>query len=112
MPRKFFSDSDPYMAHGTWVADGTHQSPMIFKYMSHRSNKVCIPRYSKSDSIILIFFIRLLGRDSSVGIATRYRLDGPGIESRWEARFSAPVQTVPGVHPASYTMDTGPFSQG
>jgi len=22
-------------------------------------------------------------RDSSVGIATRYRLDGPGIESRW-----------------------------
>jgi len=24
-----------------------------------------------------------LGRDSSVGIATRYRLDGPGIESRW-----------------------------
>ena len=23
------------------------------------------------------------GRDSSVGIATRYGLDGPGIESRW-----------------------------
>ena len=23
------------------------------------------------------------GRDSSVGIATRYWLDGPGIESRW-----------------------------
>jgi hypothetical protein len=23
------------------------------------------------------------GRDSSVGIATRNRLDGPGIESRW-----------------------------
>jgi hypothetical protein len=27
------------------------------------------------------------GRDSSVGIATRYGLDGPGIESRWGARF-------------------------
>ena len=26
------------------------------------------------------------GRDSSVGIATRYRLDGPGIESRWGER--------------------------
>ena len=26
------------------------------------------------------------GRDSSVGIATRYRLDGPGIESRWGGR--------------------------
>jgi hypothetical protein len=34
-----------------------------------------------------------VGRDSSVGIATRYGLDGPAIESRWGARFSAPVQT-------------------
>jgi DNA-binding sugar fermentation-stimulating protein len=25
------------------------------------------------------------------------------------ARFSAPVQTDPGAHPASYTMDTGSF---
>jgi len=25
--------------------------------------------------------------DSSVGIATGYGLDGPGIESRWETRF-------------------------
>ena len=24
-------------------------------------------------------------------------------------RFSAPVQTGPGAHPASYTMGTGPF---
>jgi hypothetical protein len=33
------------------------------------------------------------GRDSSVGIATRYGLDGPGIESfgGWGTRFSAPV---------------------
>jgi len=37
---------------------------------------------------------------SSVGIATGYRLDGPRIESRWEARFSAPVQTGPEAHPA------------
>ena len=49
------------------------------------------------------------GRDSSVGIATRYGLDGPGIESRWEARFSAPIQTSPGAHPASCTMGTGSF---
>jgi hypothetical protein len=42
-------------------------------------------------------------RDSTVGIATRYRLDGPGIESRW-ARFFAPVQNGPEAHPASYTM--------
>ena len=49
------------------------------------------------------------GPDSSVGMATGYGLDGPGIESRWGARFSAPVQTGPGAHPASYTMDTGSF---
>jgi hypothetical protein len=49
----------------------------------------------------------LCGPGSSVGIATDYGLDSPGIESRWGARFSAPVQTVPGAHPASCTMGTG-----
>ena len=48
------------------------------------------------------------GRDSSVGIATRYGLDGPGIESRWGRDFShtsrlalgptqPPIQWVPGI---------------
>jgi hypothetical protein len=49
------------------------------------------------------------GRDSAVGIATRYGLDGPWIESRWEARFSASVQTGPGAHPVSYTMGSKSF---
>ena len=53
-----------------------------------------------------------MGRDSSVGIATRSGLDGPGIESRWEgARFSAPVQTGPGAHLASCTVGTGSFPE-
>ena len=47
------------------------------------------------------------GRESVVGIATRYRLDGPGIESRWGAKFSAHIQTGPGAQPASYKVDTG-----
>jgi len=51
----------------------------------------------------------MVGRYSSVGIATRYGLEGPEIESRWEARFSAPVQTGPRDHPASCTMGTGSF---
>jgi hypothetical protein len=49
-----------------------------------------------------------MGRDSSVGIATGYMLDGPGIESRWGRDFShtsrqalgstqTPVQWVPGL---------------
>jgi hypothetical protein len=40
--------------------------------------------------IYLIFNIALLqtgSRDSSVGIATRYGLEGPGIESRWVETF-------------------------
>ena len=47
------------------------------------------------------------GPGSAVSIATGYWLDGPGIESRWGARFPAPVQTGPGPHPASCTMGTG-----
>ena len=49
------------------------------------------------------------GPGSLVGIATGYGLDGPGIESRWGVRFSAPVQTGPGAHSASCTMGTGSF---
>ena len=33
---------------------------------------------------------------SVVGIVTGYGLDGPGNDSRWEARFSAPVQNGTG----------------
>ena len=47
------------------------------------------------------------GRDISVGIATRYGLDGPGDLIPVGARFSALVQTGPGAHPASYTFGTG-----
>jgi len=54
-------------------------------------------------------YIHPCGPGSSVGIAPGYGLDGPGIESRWGARFSAPVQTGPGAHPASCTMGTGFF---
>jgi hypothetical protein len=39
----------------------------------------------------LLLFVktyRNCGSGSSVGIETRYGLDGPGIESRWERDFS------------------------
>jgi len=57
-------------------------------------------------------FLVSAGRDSSVGIATSYGLDGPGIESRLEATFSAPVHTGPGAHPTSYKTGTGSFRGG
>jgi hypothetical protein len=44
---------------------------------------------------------------SSVGIATGYGLDGPGIESRWVEIFR--TRPVPRAHPASCTMGTGSF---
>jgi hypothetical protein len=51
---------------------------------------------------------RVWGRDSVIGIATRYGLDGPGIESRWRRNFPHPsrpalgptqpaIQWVPGL---------------
>jgi len=52
--------------------------------------------------------VKIMGQDSVIGIATRYRLDGPGIESRWRRRFphpssatlgptEPPIQWVPGL---------------
>ena len=53
-------------------------------------------------------YIPTVGSGSSVGIATGYGLDGPGIESRWGgARFSASIQSSTGAHPASCTMVPG-----
>ena len=51
----------------------------------------------------------IYGPGSVVGITTGYGLDGPGIESRWGARFSAPVHTGTGAHPASCTMGARSF---
>jgi hypothetical protein len=44
----------------------------------------------------------LVTRDSSVGIATLYGLDGPGIESRFRPALGStqsPIQRVPGLFP-------------
>ena len=47
-----------------------------------------------------------VGRNRSVGIATRYGLGRSGDRIPVGARFSAPVQTGPGAYPASCTMGT------
>ena len=51
-----------------------------FNYTGYKKKK-------KSNSKINRELYTAKGRDSSVGIATRYRLDGPGIESRWGGEF-------------------------
>jgi len=45
-----------------------------------------------------VLYCTQVGRNSSVGIATHYGLKGSGTASRLGARYSAAVQTGPGVH--------------
>ena len=52
-----------------------------------------------------------VGRDNSVGIATRYGLDCPGIETRWRRDFPHRSRPALGAHPASYTMGNGSFPE-
>jgi hypothetical protein len=54
-------------------------------------------------------------RDSTVGIATSYMLDGQGSSPDRSRDFSLlhNVETVPGVHPYAYPIGTGgPFLGG
>jgi hypothetical protein len=57
------------------------------------------------------YYTLICGPGSSIGTATDYGLDGPGIEKKIPvgARFFAHVQTGPGAHPASCTMGNGSF---
>jgi hypothetical protein len=68
-----------------------------------------ISTIKKSGKIVHILLYNLQDLDSSVGIATRYGLEGPGIKFRWGAGFSAPFQNSPVAHPASCTLGTGCF---
>ena len=66
-------------------------------------NGMCVGVRGLSKFVLIGYYREIVNRDSSVGIATRYGLDGPGIESQGGggAKFSAPVQNGPGVHPAT-----------
>jgi hypothetical protein len=79
-----------------------HNIPEGSNYQQHRCDRFIFRNIktisgkssSQGSSEILKTFVLLqnlhVGRDSSVGIATRYRLDGPGIESRWGRDFPHP----------------------
>ena len=78
---------------------------VVFKF---KLNTKATNEYSSRDIPCIV--IRP-GRGSSVGIATRYGLDGPGIEFWWGAGFSAAVQNNPWAYPGSstYKMGIGSF---
>ena len=54
-------------------------------------------------------YSRKVGRDSSVDIATRYELDGPGIEFRWGRDFQQPSRPALGPTQPPVQMGTGSF---
>ena len=69
---------------------------------------VMLARINITDYTVSLLF---LGKTLHLCISTtRYGLDGPGIESRWGARFSSPAQNGPGAHPVSNIVGTGSFS--
>ena len=74
----------------------------------HSSCKKLLGKYERKCSCILCNRCYFCGPGSSVGIATELRAGRSGIESRWGRDFP-PVQTGPGVHPASCKMGTGSF---
>jgi hypothetical protein len=57
--------------------------------------------------LILLCIVMVLGRDSSVGIATRYGLDSPRIESRWRRVFLHPSR--PDLGPSPLFVKGVPF---
>ena len=80
-----------------------------YHFVHRKSDTDCHRWVTKNEMFLSRNVNQFRGRDSSVGVANRYGLDGPGIESRWRARFFVPVQTGPAAHPASYAMGTGSF---
>ena len=49
---------------------------MVIIFINNNTNTLINNNYGRLKDLIK-------GRDSSVGIATSYGLDGPGIETRW-----------------------------
>ena len=59
-----------------------------------------------------LYLTRSMGRDSAVGIATGYCLDGPEIEAWWGRDFPHPSRSDPEAHPAFNKMSTASFPGG
>jgi len=90
--------------------DHPHLAPRLRKEWSCTSTPLWA--FVVCSRVTFTFYLYLVphGVPGSVfGVATDYGLDDPAIESRWGARFSAPVQTGPGTHSASCTIGTGSF---
>ena len=81
---------------------------VTMKYLENARDKVLM---GMQCLLITVVLKGVVGQNSSVGIAARYGAgpSGDRIPVVREARFSAPVQTGPGAHPASHTVSTRSF---
>ena len=59
---------------------------------------------------LCISSLKRVSRDSTVGIATRYGLDGPGIESQWVRDFPHPSRPTLGPNQPSIQWTLGPYT--
>jgi len=90
--RILFEQTSYNMAHELCVLDNQGYGHSFRIY-----NRYCFPRE---------------GRDSSVGMATRYGLDGPGVESRLGRDFSHLCRTALGPTQRPIQWVSGPFAMG
>jgi len=70
----------------------------LFVFVSfHDLYLVTLPSaFTNNCEELILALLHLVRRDSSVGIATGYELDGVGIESRWWRDFPHPSRTALG----------------
>jgi hypothetical protein len=82
-----------------------HKILPLVPILNHINLAYALPYHDEEvvSAYFSVLYQNHVGRHSSVGIATRYEVDCPEIESRWGAGFSAPVQTVPW-GPTQYAM--------
>jgi hypothetical protein len=85
-----------------WLKGVETCSPEVTFYILY-NKLLCFDRY------FILCMYQISGPGSSVGIATELRAGRSGDRIPVGARFSAPIQTGPGAHPASCTMGTGFF---
>ena len=83
---------------------------MTIKYGLAKMPFACLTltqEYRHTRIIFNAYFFIIVSRDSSVGIATRYGLDGPGIEDHRGRDFPLPSRPALGPTHIGYRVSTG-----